>query len=227
MTATFIASTQLANGMINEKGIYSAADQGSNSIKYLLSVHHINLQPVLKSLHFDNLIKGTANLTAHLTANNSGSGWLSNLNGSGNFKLTDTELGKLNSVHYLNQAFELLHQQKIEDDNGVTVFSNISGSFTLHDGVFYNDDLKMNARKITSTGTGNINLNTRMINYKLYLAQNNNEFKLPLDISGPLEHPQIKPDLANLGKDLIKKSIKKKIFDNIFHGKHIDFKKIF
>ena len=227
MNATFTASTQLADGMINEKGTYSAPDHGSNHIKYLISIHHINLAPVLKSVHFDNLLKGTANLTAHVTANNSGSGWIANLNGSGNFKLTNTELGKLNSAQYLNQAMDILHRKKVQND-GVTVFSNISGSFTLHNGVFYNNDLKMNARKLTSTGAGNINLNTKTINYKLYLAHNDsNDLKLPLDITGPLNHPRVKPDLKDLGKALIKKTIKKKIFKNIFNDKHIDLKKIF
>lgn len=226
MAATFTASTQLADGMINEKGTFTAPDHGSNHIKYLISIHHINLVPVLKSLHYDNLLKGTANMTAHITADNSGNGWIANLNGGGNFRLTDAELGKLNSAHYINQAMQILHRKQVQND-GVTVFSSITGSFTLHNGVFYNDDLKLSARKLTSTGTGTINFNTNMINYKLYLAHNDSDdIKLPLDITGPLKHPEVKPDLADLGKAILKKSIKKKVFDNIFHDKHIDFKKI-
>jgi uncharacterized protein involved in outer membrane biogenesis len=222
LDAMFNASTHVANGLINEKGQYHAPDKSADSFNYLLSIHHIDLAPLLKSVHYDKLLKGTGNLTATLSSNNNHN-WISNLNGNGNFKLTDTELGKLNTSNYFNQAFSKLHKQKVQN-NGVTVFSNISGSFKIHNGVFYNNDLKANAKKMTTTGSGNINFNDKMINYHLYLQHNSNkDFTLPLVIKGDLQHPKVSLDL----KGLIKNSVKHRLFKNLFHDKKFDLKKIF
>lgn len=228
LSATITASTKLADGMINEKATYVAPDKGHDSLNYLISIHHINLAPVLKSIHYDHLLQGVGSLTAHMSANNSGKGWVSNLNGAGNFRLTDTKLGQLNSTQYLNQALQLLHQSPLEN-NGVTVFSNISGSFTLHNGVFYNNDLKLEAKKVTSTGAGNINFNTHTINYRLKITPKNNKnnFVLPLNVTGSLQHPKVTPDLENIGKELLQNSIKQKVFKNLFHDKKINIDKIF
>lgn len=224
LSATFTASTHVAGGLINEKGTYQHPDKGADSLRYLISIHKIALAPVLKSLHYDHLLKGTGNLTATLNANNQNKNWVSNLNGNGHFKLTDTELAGLNSAKFFNMALAKARGNPVQDD-GITVFSVIAGSFTIHNGVFYNTDLKANARKITSTGTGTINFNDKTINYHLYMKHvNNKDMTLPLIIKGDLQHPKIKLDVKNI----IQNTVKNHLFKDLFHGnKHFDLKKLF
>ncbi len=230
LTVNFTTSLNVANGLINEQGTFNAPDSGNNSINYVLTISHIQLAPVLKALHHDNLIKGSADLSATLTSTNTNQNWLANLNGTGNFKLINTQLGTLNFENYINQAMSLLHGKPTQNNAGITIFSTITGTFKINNGVFANNDLRMNATDFHSTGSGTINMNTNIIDYLLVLQQNNNKnFNLPIKITGNIQQPLIKVDLKNLSKIIIKNTLKEKgqELKKLFHDQGVDLKKIF
>lgn len=221
--------TKVAGGSVDERGTYHLVDSGIDHFDYLLTIKNVNVTPLMQAFHYGDKLQGALNMSAKLDGNNRNHKWIPNLNGRGTFSLKQAQLGDLAVVDYLDQALTSIHRKPITNKDGsVTVFSSITGTFQLQNGVLSNQDLNMQAPRIFGSGSGNINFVNNQIDYLLKLWHKSaDDIKVPLNISGSISNPKVTADYANIGVQIISKTIKKKVFKNIFNGKHLKFDNIF
>lgn len=220
-------SLRMAGGQLHIGFNYQSP---AEKAKLAVNAKSVNLNTVSHALQLDNPMKGTAALQASLTAQKQHHQWVSGLNGNGRFQLNDVQFGKTDFGAIANEGAKRFHQQSNGSTHGVTTFSAITGTFNIHDGVFYNDDLALQTKnnQLSGKGNGHINLTTKQINYTLTLTlEQLNNFALPLEVKGSINHPKVRPDFEALGKNLIKKAIKKHSFKSLFHDKKINLKSLF
>lgn len=211
-----MASGQLALGVKYQSPTQKAA--------ITLKGRSLNLEKTSTAFQMKNTIKGTADLQAMLNTQKYKQDWVSKLQGKGKFQLHNVQFGKTDFGGFIQKGAQQFGKQAMQSHHGATTFSAITGTFTIHDGVFYNDDLALQTKnqQLSATGSGNINLITKRINYTLSLMLKKlNNFKLPLDIHGPLDNPKAKPNFEALGKNLLKNAIKKHSFKSLFHNERL------
>ncbi|PHQ80289.1 MAG: hypothetical protein COB66_05130 [Coxiella sp. (in: Bacteria)] len=227
--SNFKSNKTIANGTISEKGQYQAPKEGPANLTYSLTVNHVDIQPILKAIHYDKLMSGTLNLSAKLNASKQNHSWINHLDGAGTFSMSNAKLMRINPDSLINQAHKYLHKNATNNNTtGTTLFTMAKGTFKLHNGVFYNNDLTMQSKRINATGSGNINLVNHTIRYTLYLQHSDKKgLNVPVIISGSLHNPSVHIDYKNLGKELIINIINKRSIKNIFDGKKINLKGIF
>lgn len=198
--------------------------------KIAINAKSVDLSTVSHALQLDNAMKGTASIRSTLETHQQNHQWIPQLNGTGHFQLNNVQFGKTDFGSLVDEGIKHFNKKSSSTQHGITTFSAITGTFNIHDGVFYNDDLKLEAKnnQLSGKGNGHINLVTMQINYTLtlLLAKLNN-FALPLEIKGPIEHPKIKPDFNALGKNLLKDAIKKHSFKSLFHDKKLKIPSLF
>ncbi|WP_284261260.1 AsmA-like C-terminal region-containing protein, partial [Roseicyclus amphidinii] len=85
-----------------------------------------------------------------------------------------------------------------------TVYDQVSGNFTIADGVLSNDDLRLDAPWGEVTGAGRVNLGAQTLDYRLTPGFMEGEagarIRVPILVSGPWAGPSIRPDLEYLAQ---------------------------
>ncbi len=87
-----------------------------------------------------------------------------------------------------------------------TIFDGIAGNFSIAGGVLSNSDLKLTAPYLTATGTGEVGLGARTLNYRLRPtalagADGSGGIMVPLWITGPWADPTFRLDLETLARE--------------------------
>ncbi len=90
-----------------------------------------------------------------------------------------------------------------------TIYRSISGSFTIADGVLRNDDLQMQASRVTASGRGTVDIGRRMLDYRVVpvaLVDGAGEggLRVPLLIRGPWDVPSFSLDLEGLAQERLR-----------------------
>lgn len=168
----------------------------------------IAVNPLLKDLADSDTMTGTADIEAHLLGNcQSEQTLVASLAGDGRIKLANGEIRHFaigDMLHNIGGAF-LGANNKSEGKN--TPFTQMSGSFTIAQGVVSNRDLSLSLQDMDVSGEGTVNLPSYSINYHLLpkLRQTTQDAKgvstvkeglpVPVLIEGSLDHPQFRPDL--------------------------------
>lgn len=87
-------------------------------------------------------------------------------------------------------------------ERGTTVFNSLSASFTIDQGILWNDDLLMSLDNFRADGTGRVGIGNRDIDYLFtpvaLRANSGNGISVPVQIVGPWSNPSIKPDLTKV-----------------------------
>lgn len=221
LTVNAKATLAMANGQLSMGINYRSPAQKA---AIALKGQSLNLEKISAAFQMKNTIKGTADLQAMLNTQKYKQDWVSKLQGKGQFQLHNVQFGKTDFDGFIQEGAQRFGKKAAQPRHGATTFSAITGTFTVHDGVFYNDDLALQTKnqQLSATGSGNVNLVTKRINYTLSLMLKQlNNFKLPLDIHGPLDNPKAKPNFEALGKNLLKNAIKKHSFKSLFHNERL------
>lgn len=83
-----------------------------------------------------------------------------------------------------------------------TVFNGITASFNMADGVLRNEDLNFDARFLTATGAGSVDLGAQTVDYRLVPVALSQEIdkgiSVPILIRGPWNDVSFRPDLKSL-----------------------------
>lgn len=131
---------------------------------------NIRLEPLLKD------IKGEAIMGGTLTASSQLHGQGNNINelrptltGQVNFFLKDGYIKGFNLEKMLENSKKLVKGEtlSVATPHDQTVFSEISGTATISNGLLQNNDLIANTAKLRSTGKGNANLDTEQLDYNI------------------------------------------------------------
>lgn len=174
----------------------------------------INAAALLKDADITDRISGKADFTMLVAAQGkSQRQMISDLQGSGNFKLND---GAIQGVNILNIARQLQSALTMgEGGGGSTPITDMNGTYAIKDGIVNNQDLVMTTPDMRMGGKGTINLPARMINYRLepQLVRNVKDAEgkttqaaglaVPVVIDGSLDHPHFRPDAAGVLKNAL------------------------
>lgn len=193
------------------------------SINAQFATSSVQLEPFIKTIRGKSFVKGDLVLKTQLTTRGSSSQQiLQNLNGVLSIRVSNGAILGFNMSKLLAQGSAIINQHPIDQTKNQadeTPFSNLSATANIKNGLLSNNDLSLQANEISATGKGLINLADQTINYRLtaqYLqSQNTNQtpFLLPINITGSLSSPSIKPDLGPIARRMLENTLKKKIED--------------
>lgn len=217
-----------------------------------IKIVNLKLDKFLQTKFKTNKLSGNAdfNLNYNTTGNNS-SEFINNLFGDFNLSINNGQLNginlsaalkvinekitnKLSPEEILKSAASILGllgdgSQQVIGDNQFTPIVSLSATGDINNGIISNKDLLIKSPGILITGSGQINLAANKINYTIILhSTNNEEFEIPINITGSLDNPDYNIDPtaflnSKIFKSIINKNIKtiekipglKNIKDNI------------
>lgn len=135
------------------------------AIGYDLTVSGLNARPVLKAFVGTERLGGRTEFRTEGSARGASQRDLvSSLNGSGELRFFDGAIYGINLAALLRQVGSLGLQGGEEQK---TDFAELGGTFTIRNGVFENNDLKMLAPLVRLNGGGTSNLPARTIDYRV------------------------------------------------------------
>lgn len=213
ITANLYQGNYLGNILINLKGKVpqiTADNQLTN----------VQTEPLFNALSNVRSIQltGTANLNAHLTMQGADKDSLiKSLNGQGKIAVNNGVLKGINLSYWISLAKALINHQASPAQPNVnqTDFGNLTGSFTIANGLLQNNDLLLQAPNWHATGFGAINLVGQQIDYKLsiqsFTSANQPEgIPVTLEIKGPFTQLAITPAV----EDILKAQIQNQVMKN-------------
>jgi AsmA protein len=166
---------------------------------------HVAVQPFLRDALGIDRVTGTGAFDIALASHGqSERALISALDGKGSLNLADgavqgVDLGAM--VKNVGAAFESIaagNPQKTE-------FASLAGTYAVNDGMLKSNDLELKSPVMTVAGNGTVDLPHRQVDYRLTpkLVANAQgagsvaaNLMVPVLITGPLDQPQFKPDLA-------------------------------
>ncbi|MCG2634976.1 MAG: AsmA family protein [Gammaproteobacteria bacterium] len=194
----------------------------------------VQIAPLVKDLADNERVSGVANISVDLSgAGRSSDDLLADLDGNLKFSVVD---GKLNGINIdrdicrARGALKALQGGAAEscDPSPDSHFSNMRGSAVVTNGVVQNQDLLIQQVRAAGkgylqiTGGGSVNLPKQTLDYRLEAARAEEvtdaagvatlQIKgnaIPVRVSGSLESPSIRPDVAGV----VKEKAKTKLFE--------------
>ena len=171
------------NGLIktqqSAKAFYQGSYNGSLSVdmrskKPALSLNekisHVQVEPLLKDFKGEARMSGVVDASAQLQGQgNTAAELKSSLNGNLSFLFKDSVVKGFNLQKMIDRAKALIKESALpaNDNNDQTLFSEITGTATLNNGLIQNNDLVATASRIHINGKGNADLNTEKLDYKI------------------------------------------------------------
>lgn len=183
-------------------------------------IDHVQIEPLLKDLQSKAKISGIVNASAQLQGQGSSTDELkASLSGQLTFLFKDGVLKGFNLQKIIDEGKALIKGSALPADakNDQTLFSEMSGTATIANGLLQNNDLVAKSSKLRVDGKGNINLISEAVDYKidakLINAEEPEQVKgaATINIAGTLSNPSYSIDIASLLTDKNKAKIDKLI----------------
>ena len=157
-----VEQVQLAGGTINVDATVDGSQQAP-SVDYKVAIANVQARPLLKSFAGTDRLSGTLNFeTSGRTVGGSQKQMVGALNGQGSF------IFKNGAIHGMNIAATLRDVKSLglaSSEEQKTDFAELSGTFTITDGVLENRDLKMLAPLVRLGGGGVVPMPPRTVDY--------------------------------------------------------------
>jgi AsmA protein len=173
--------------------------RGGLSVGGNLKLSNLAMQPLLTDLaEFDRLV-GTGDLDLRfLGVGSSMAALAKSLSGEGKLNFGKGELRGLDLLGMLRTL-----NPSYVGEGTKTIFDAVSASYTMQDGVLYNDDLLLAAPYLKATGKGRVGIGARDLDYRivptaLEKSDGTGGIKVPLKITGPWAKPKYQLDLKAL-----------------------------
>ena len=169
----------------------------------------VDAKPVLSTFAgFDKLSgKADGNISV-ATSGNSQRAMIGNLSGEGRALFRN---GAIEGIDIVNLAKAI--QSKLGEMGvgaGKTEFVDLGGTFTIKSGIVHNDDLKLRGPLVQATGSGDVNLPSKSMKYRVVpvltassAVEGASGIKVPVDIVGPFSDLKIRPDYAAVLQDAL------------------------
>ena len=219
------------------KAFYQGAYSGSVNVdarnpKPIVSLNekisHVQIEPLLKDFKGEAKMSGVIDASAQLQGQGNNTAELkSSLNGNLSFKFKDTVVKGFNLQNMIDNAKALIKEPAAiaNNKNEQTLFSEITGTAIINNGLIQNNDLVATAAKIHINGKGNANLNTEKLDYKLNARlvkaaatatepEQVNDTPINISVAGTFSKPTYTLDVAALLTDKNKAKIEKFIDKN-------------
>jgi len=173
--------------------------RGGLSIGGDLKVAHMAVQPLLIDLaDYERLIAVADLRVKFLGVGNTVNAIMHSLSGDGSFTLGQGEILGLDLAGMLRNL-----DTSYRGEGQKTVFNSIGATFTIKDGVLYNDDLSFVAPLARADGSGEVGIGEQTLNYRvnpvaLSAADGSGGISVPVLITGTWANPKFRPDLQGL-----------------------------
>lgn len=211
----------------------NATLNSSGAFTKQVNVSSVNIGEFLGDLtannRFTGIMNGSANLNGKLTSVH---GMMQTLGGDGNIKITNGAIKGIdlkNMVNNIKSAFT-----NVDKSAQQTAFSELSGTFTIAQGILTNNDLSLKSELLTLSGKGKINLPMQTIQYRLNPemastvkrgdGSQTKGLEFPIIVEGSFENPRFIPDVEGIVKSTIEnpaalRNTVKSLKDQIKNGK--------
>ncbi len=202
---------------LNELRLYGGSGKGTvrvnpagsgASISNTFSLNGLQIRPFLTDAADFSRIAGTGNFQINTqTAGSSQHDFMNAMNADGSILFSDGAVHGVNVAAFVRKA-TTLWTDKGAGEEQKTDFVELSGSFTINDGVLTNNDLQLAGPLVRIEGAGTVNLGAQTLNYRVTpkavgsLEGQGAEIVpagltlFPFDIVGPWSSPSFKPDLG-------------------------------
>jgi AsmA protein len=170
-----------------------------------LRVDGIALLPLLRdAADFERLAGTGAASLRFLAVGNSIDAMMRNLSGEGRIDLGAGEIIGFD----LAGALRTLDMSYLGEGNR-TIYQSIAGSFTIAGGVLRNEDLTLDASRVTASGRGTVDIGGRTLDYRvtpvaLADADGAGGFRVPLLIRGTWDAPRFSINLEGLAQERLR-----------------------
>jgi AsmA protein len=183
-------------------GDFVVNGRGGLSVGGRLKFMGLQTQPLFADLAgWDRLISTGDFELEFLGVGNSIAAIMSGLKGQGALELGKGELLGLDIAGML----QTLDPGQVGEGQK-TIFDGLAGTFTIADGVLLNSDLKLVAPYFTASGSGEVGLGARTLNYRLRPtalagADGSGGVMVPLLITGTWAKPKFRLDLESIARE--------------------------
>jgi len=211
-------------------------------LKFDTTLASVAIEPLLMDMTGDAKLTGTGNIKAQLTASGADTDAMKKtLNGTADLLFRDGAYKGVNIGAILRKANAILEGRSLQEEPSETQtdFSEMTATLKITDGVVKNDDLAAKSPAIRVNGTGQANLVTEQVDYKVEASvaktakgqggeelQSVGGYTVPVRCKGTFAEPGCKPDFEGLVKarvereidkqtDKAKEKVKEKIQDKI------------
>lgn len=184
-------------------------------------IERVQIEPLLKDYQGKARISGVVNASSKLQAQGNNADELkATLGGQISFMFADGAVKGFNLQKIIDEGKALFKGSAMDADykNEQTLFSLMSGTAMITNGLVQNNDLVASSSKLRVDGQGSLNLNTEALDYKIdaKLLEDATEPEpikgaMTLNIAGTLSKPTYSIDLASLLTDKNKAKIDKLI----------------
>lgn len=243
---TVLALTMADNALeaqLKEFGLYEGSGKGALALRVQgdqLSIEQnfdlagLEALPFLTdAAEFDRL-EGKANADFVLkTSGNTERQLIQNLNGNGRVAFADGAISGINIASMVRNASSAFLSADANETRK-TDFAELSGSFTIQNGILANQDLKLLAPALRIVGSGTVDLPAKMVDYRIdpkaaaTLEGQGSEadvsgLLVPVTVTGPFDDLSYRPDLSNVVNQALEDpdALKKQIKDLGTSGKDI------
>jgi len=185
-------------------------------------VDHVQVEPLLKDYNGAARMSGTVDASVQLQGQGHKTDELkASLNGRLSFLFKDGVVKGFNLQKIIDEGKALIKEPALPKDykNDQTLFSEMSGTATITNGLIQNNDLVAKSSKLRVDGKGNVNLNSEALDYKVDAKLLDSDATEPdqvkgavaIDIAGTISQPSYSIDIASLLTDKNKAKIDKLI----------------
>lgn len=237
---TVLALAMANNAMtaeLKEFGLYEGSGNGTltlkaadgrPSIKQKFTLTGLQALPFLTdAAEFDRL-EGTATADFGLTTTGGSERELvQNLNGDGRVVFADGAISGINIAAMVRNA-STAFLSAAANETRKTDFAELSGSFTIRDGILSNQDLSLQAPALRVAGSGTVDLPAKRVDYRIdpkaaaTLEGQGSEadvagLLVPVVVTGPFDNLSFRPDLSGVVEQAIKdpKALKKQVKEQV------------
>ncbi|WP_333874281.1 AsmA family protein [Methylobacter sp.] len=187
-------------------------------------IDRVQIEPLLKDYRGEAKISGIVNASAQLQGQGHKADELkTSLNGQLSFLFKDGVVKGFNLQKIIDEGKALIKGSALLSDskNDQTLFSEMSGTATITNGLIQNNDLVAKSSKLRVDGKGNVNLNSEALDYKIDAKLLDSDLAAPepeqvkgaiaINIAGTLSEPSYTIDIASLLTDKNKAKVEKLI----------------
>lgn len=166
-----------------------------------LQLRNVNLMPMLRQTAGFDRLSGTAAVDLRfLGSGASVDAIMRSLEGQGRIDFGAGEIRGFDLAGMLSN----LDPSYVGAGNS-TIYTSITGGFTMQNGVLRNEDLRLEAALLGVGGTGTVDLGAQVLDYRvtpeaLRNAETGSALRVPLLITGPWSAPRFRLDLEGLAE---------------------------
>ena len=200
----------------NAKGTVELSARGKTpALAMAFDLSGVQAQPLLVAAADADALSGTASGKFKVNSNGGSQRQIvQHLNGKGDMAFLDGAINGINLGAMLrNVGSAFLDSSASETQK--TDFAELSGTFTIVNGILQNDDLAMKAPLFRISGAGTVDMTARTVNYRVepkVAATGEGQggkddatgIMVPINISGPWDDLSYQPDLAGMLTDALK-----------------------